>query len=290
MFDQGIAVGVDGSPASRVAIDWAARTAAMRNVRLLLCHVTPPAGAVLAPPLPVPEGLLEWQQRQAEEHLRDAVKLVSESVGDDLRVQTRALQGTPVPTLVEVSKEVGLMAVGARGLGALRSWVLGSVSMGLVQHARCPVAVIHDEDPLVDHPSQAPVLVGIDGSPTSELATAIAFDEASQRGVGLVALHAWRDWGIGQWPDLDWEDMKTMGEQTLSERLAGWSERYPDVEVERVVVCDNPAQHLIERSDEAQLVVVGSRGRGGFTGMLLGSVATAVVQSSRMPVIVARPA
>lgn len=289
MSNGGIAVGVDGSPASRVAIDWAARSAAMRNVPLTLCHVIPPANALVSPPLPVPEGLVRWNLDRAEERLRAAAQQVQDDFGGEVEVDVQSLQGATVPTLAELSKNVDLLVVGSRGLGSIRSWILGSVSLGLVQHAQSPVAVIHDEDPLMAHPSQAPVLVGIDGSPTSELATAIAFDEASRRGVGVVALHAWRDWGIGQWPDLDWEDMKAEGEQTLSERLAGWSERYPDVAVERVLVVDNPAQHLIERSEQAQLVVVGSRGRGGFTGMLLGSVAAAVVQSVRMPVIVARP-
>ena len=86
-----------------------------------------------------------------------------------------------------------MIVVGCRGRGALARVLLGSVSTGLVHHAHCPVAVIHDEDPLMPHPAQAPVLVGIDGSPASELAAAIAFDEASRRGVELVALHAWSD-------------------------------------------------------------------------------------------------
>lgn len=285
-----IAVGVDGSPASRAAVDWAARSAALRNVPLLLCHVTPPAGPRMLPPLPVPEGIEKWQQAQARDQLQAAEKQAAESSGGAVPIERRALTGVPVPTLVELSKDVDLLVVGTRGLGAIRARLLGSVSLGLVQHARCPVAVIPDEDPMVDQPAKAPVLVGIDGSPASEAATAIAFDEASRRGVDLVALHAWRDWGIGQWPDLDWAEMKAEGEQTLSERLAGWPERYPDVTIQRVVVCDNPAQHLIEQSEQAQLVVVGSHGRGGFTGMLLGSVASAVVQSSGVPVIVARPA
>ena len=164
------------------------------------------------------------------------------------------------------------------------------MSAGLVQRAHCPVAVVHDEDPLMPHPAQAPVLVGIDGSPASELATAIAFDEASRRHVDLVALHAWSDAGALDFPGMDWSTMKSSEDEVLAERLAGWQEHYPDVSIHRLVVCGHPARELIEHSEETQLVVVGSHGLGGFAGMLLGSVSAAVVQAARMPVIVARQA
>jgi nucleotide-binding universal stress UspA family protein len=98
-------------------------------------------------------------------------------------------------TLVDLSKRADMVVVGCRGQGAVARALLGSVSSGLIHRAQCPVAVIHDEDPLTQRSPQAPVVVGIDGSPTSELATAIAFDEASRREVGLVALHAWSDMG-----------------------------------------------------------------------------------------------
>lgn len=284
----GIAVGVDGSAASRVAVDWAARDAAIRNVSLTLVHV---ADGAVAPwsRTPLPTGFGKWQQERGHKFIDDAISVAKEATNRTglVEVRTETYYSAVVPTFVDISKDVEMIVVGSRGQGAFGS-LLGSVSAGLVQHAHCPVAVIHDEDPLMSHPAEAPVLVGIDGSPVSELATEIAFDEASRRHVELIALHAWSDSGVLDFPGMDWLTMKSSEDEVLAERLAGWQERYPDVKVHRCIVCDRPARQLIERSEAAQLVVVGSRGRGGFAGMLLGSVSSAVVQSARMPVIVAR--
>jgi nucleotide-binding universal stress UspA family protein len=170
----------------------------------------------------------------------------------------------------------------------LRRVLLGSVSTGAIHHALCPVVIIHDEAPSALNPRELPVLVGIDGSPASELAAQIAFDEASWRGVDLIALHAWSDAEITDVPSLEWSAREGVAEEILAERLAGWQERYPDVSVHRLLVWDQPARRLLEESESAQLVVVGSHGRGGFAGMLIGSVSSAVVHAARTPVIVAR--
>jgi nucleotide-binding universal stress UspA family protein len=193
-----------------------------------------------------------------------------------------------VPVLADLSSSAQMIVVGCRGHGALARGLLGSISTGLAHHAHCPVAIIHDEDPLMPHPSKAPVVVGVDGSPSSENAVAIAFEQASFRGVDLLAVHAWSDTGVFEFPGADWSTLQAAGEQTLSERLAGWQERYPDVLVRRVVVADKPAHQLLEQAGSAQLLVVGSHGRGGIAGMLLGSVSTSVLHGARMPVIIVR--
>jgi nucleotide-binding universal stress UspA family protein len=292
-----IVVGVDGSPSSTVAVEWAVRDAEMRNVPLKLVHVVAPmvTAAGGRPDIAAVAEFSRLQEDQARKVVEQAHKVAVEvaSPSHAPRVTSEVLHAAIVPALVDLSKHADMVVVGCRGHGAVARALLGSVSSGLAHHAHCPVAVIHDEDPLTARSPQAPVLVGIDGSPTSELATEIAFDEASRRGVELVALHAWSDMGpldfpSINWAPIEWRNIRDREEEVLAERLCGWQEQYPDVVVHKVVVCDQPAPRLLEQAQRAQLVVVGSHGRGGFPGMLLGSVSTAVVNTAQIPVIIAR--
>lgn len=285
---RGIVVAVDGSPASDAAAIWAAREAEMRQVPLTVVHaVTTPTATW--PPVPYPESLAVRLEDEGKKAIMHAIKLAEEALPADRKVaiHRELVYSSPALALINMSDEAEMIVVGTAGHGLLARGVLGSVSATVVRNAHCPVAVIHGDD-LPDR-RDAPVLVGIDGSPISELATAIAFDEASRRGVGLMALHAWSDVTISELPEADWSSLEEEAQRSLAENLAGWQERYPDVAVQRLVERDSPARQLAEKSEFAQLVVVGSHGRGGLTGMLLGSVSNAVLHSVRIPVIVARP-
>ena len=283
----GIVVAVDGSPASNAAAFWAARDAALRNIPLTVINAvaTP---TTTWPPVPYPESLAVRLEDEGKKAIMHAMKIAEDAMPADRKVTIgrELVYSSPAPALIKMSDQAEMIVVGTAGRGLLARGVLGSVSSTVVRHAGCPVAVIRDEE-LPD--PQDPVLVGIDGSAVSEHATAIAFDEASRRGVDLIALHAWSD-VTTEVPALDWATVEEEAQRSLAESLAGWRQRYPDVTVHRVVVRDRPARNLIEQAESAQLVVVGSHGRGGLTGMLLGSVSNTLVHSVRVPVIVAKPA
>jgi nucleotide-binding universal stress UspA family protein len=289
--DRPLLVGVDGSRSATDAVRWAAAEARRRRTRLRLVeafgwmplddgdgapHVGPSYRDVLA--------------RAATERLA-AAAAVAAQVAPEVEVTTDLLPGYPIACLVAESRGAGLVVVGDRGLAGVTGMRIGSVAAGLAAHAACPTVVVRGAEPGGPIPDDGPVVVGIDGSALSEAALAFAFDAASERRAPLQAVHAWRDAMIDTSVSLliDWDAVEAEEQALLAERLAGWAAKYPDVAVERVVALDRPAHALRERSVGAQLLVVGSRGRGGFAGMLLGSVSQTLLHHAACPVVIVRP-
>lgn len=284
----GILVGIDGSPESLAAVRWAAREAVLRRRPVTLMHVVSPI--IVSWSI---EAVLSDYQGWQEDNADNVIKLAQEALSavvdgsPALEVLVERRHDGVMTELSDASGSADLIVIGSRGLGPVGGALLGSVSRGLLHHARCPVVVA--KDGVVGNTARdLPVLLGIDGSPSSEAAIGFAFAEASRRGVELVALHAWSDVALFPFLGMDWHTFEDQGHEILGERLAGWQEQYPDVTVHRRIVCDKPARWLIDESRQAQLVVVGSRGRGGISGMLLGSVSTAVAESASAPVAVVR--
>jgi nucleotide-binding universal stress UspA family protein len=182
-----------------------------------------------------------------------------------------------------------LLVIGNRGLGGFGSLLLGSVALHTTAHAACPVLVVGGPQR-----STGPVVVGVDGSAGSATAVGFAIEEASRRKTDLLAVHAWGAFQAGSRdmlpPVYEPEMLRDEEQRVLSESLAGWTERYPEVTVQQDLVHERPAPALIARSQTAQLVVTGARGRGGFGGLLLGSVSQTVMHHAGCPVAVVRAA
>ncbi|MBF6221968.1 universal stress protein [Nocardia abscessus] len=278
-----ILVGVDGSPVALAALRWAAVDAARHEVPLHLLYAIGVLGEFRSG---FELGQFDFDSyRQggldALETARATAVAESASI-TQLDISTELVDAPPIPLLRDRSQTARLLVVGTHGLGAVNRRLLGSVSTALARHAACPVAVI----PETAAPSDGPVVVGVDGSRSSVHAIEIAFDQAAFRGVELVAVHTWSDFLRFESSD----QMQEEGEELLARSIAGFGEKYPEVPVHRIVTEDRPAERLLMLGDKAQLIVVGSHGRGGFAGMTLGSVGQAVLHAAQVPVIIARSA
>ena len=285
-----VVAGVDGSEGALAAVGWAAAEAARRRLplRLVAAHTWPAGGLVGDPGLGVdPRVVL---RDMVLGHLAAAAATASAAAAG-LAVEQVEVDGDPAAVLAGESERAELVVLGDRGLGGFTGLLLGSVADALSARAACPVVVVRgvETDPAVPRPE--PVVVGVDGSPGSTAALAFAVEAAVLRSVPLVAVHAWRDVLVDTTmaPLVDWDAVESDEREVLAERLAGIRTTYPDLVVRRLVVRDRPARALVDESRSAQLVVVGSRGRGGVQGLLLGSVSQQLLHHAHCPVAVVRP-
>ncbi|BAU81778.1 uspA domain-containing protein [Streptomyces laurentii] len=285
-----VIVGADGSASSLAAVETAASEARWRDAGLRIVHAFhwPVARVPLWQALPMPD---EGEIRKMTEGLLSEAIERARTVAPSVDVTPAVVMGEPVAVLEAQSRAAELVVVGYRGMGGFVGLVVGSTAVNLAAHGRCPVLVVRDQP----EPT-GPIVLGVDGSRAGAAAVDFAFAEAAMRGVGVVALHAWTTWNAPVPPPQDPAEpyasrpgMLAQAEERLpAEALAGRRERYPDVAVELRVVHGATREALIEASSAAQLVVVGARGRGGFAGLLLGSVSQAVLHHAHSPVAVVR--
>ncbi|WP_054812629.1 universal stress protein [Nocardia arizonensis] len=280
-----VLVGTDGSEAASEAVRWAAVDAAGHGSPLhIVCAIDIPVQ--YAPGVALSQIDYEAYRATAAATV-SAAREIATAAATPIRsidIETHVVQERPIPLLRDMSKNARLLVVGTHGYGAVRRWILGSVSTSLARHAHCPVAVVPPAAVQGTDRADGPVVVGVDGSEGSALALDIAFDEASRREAELVAVLAWSEFARY----ISRADMQSEAEELLARTIAGYAEKYPDVEVRRVVDEDRPAARILATAEHARMIVVGSHGRGGFAGMTLGSVGNAVLHAAECPVVIAR--
>ncbi|GAA3453444.1 universal stress protein [Dactylosporangium matsuzakiense] len=291
-FPPPVVVGVDGSPGSTLAVRWAAEDAALRQRDLYLVHAFEWPNLAYAPPLDLPL-VYRSEIREAAELMLDDAAAQARSVAPALRIRTATATEPAVPALAALSRHAAEVVVGGRGRGGFTDLLVGATGAQLAAHAVGPVVIVRYRGPAAGANTNR-VVVGVDGSPLADSTLAFAFEQAALRNVGLTALHAYRWPATGDPGDLrpllyDRDELRDGALLLLAEAIAGWREKYPDVDVCLDAVEGRPGAVLARESAGAQLLVVGARGHGGFTALLLGSVSQAAIHHAPCPVAVVHP-
>jgi nucleotide-binding universal stress UspA family protein len=280
-----IVVGVDGSEPSHQALEWAADEADRRHLPLHVIHALDLPYWELA----TPSGPADSLRARKDEVAQVLLSQVHRGT-PGVQVTAQTPHGAPAAMLVEASQAADSVVVGSRGRGGMRSALLGSVSQQVAGHAHCPVVVVRRS--AEDGHGGRGVVLGVDGTASSSAATSYAFAHASSLGARLTVVHAW--W----WQHAeslvhddaprsgDWEKIREGEARLVEESLAAWSMEYPDVERSLRVERGHPVEVLVAESAGAELLVVGSRGRGGVSGLMLGSVSQEVLHHPGCPVAV----
>lgn len=280
-----IVVGIDGSSASAAALDWAIAEAVRRRRPLHLFS----AGERLMPGGEAALYDADLVARIADEAIAKA-EAVLDAAAAQIAVSAPGLEVTrecslrpPAAVLVEHSTHADMVVAGHRGHGVLVGALLGSVAHQVAAHASCPVVVVRAPGEHAE--PTGGVVVGVDGSEGSEAAVRFAFDEAASRGCDLHVVKAW--WtstaGFSQKLKADFQQAELLA---VSETLVGWGEKYPDVTVHVTVPMAQTVSAVVRASAEAELLVVGTRGLGGFRRLVLGSVSHGALQHASCPVAV----
>jgi nucleotide-binding universal stress UspA family protein len=286
-----VVVGVDGSRAALDAARWAAGAAVRLGAPLLLAHTYPDEATFYNGTAMMIDAQFIQELREDGSAMLDAATAAAEQDHPGLVVERDVRSGTAASHLIELSRAARMVALGAQGAGAVTDYLLGSTVLRTVNNAHSPVAVVRGSLG-VESPDSRPIVVGVDGSQVSETAVDEAFGLASSFGVGLTAVHAWsgeKQHGLAHASKyVDWSAYEETVKAVVSESLAGVRDEYPDVPVEALSTQGVPADVLLRHAATAQLLVVGSHGRGKVMGALLGSVSQNLVHHAPCPVLVCR--
>ncbi|MFC0003899.1 universal stress protein [Micromonospora siamensis] len=282
MSSDEILVGYDGSADATVALEWALAEAGRsgRPVRLAYVFEWLTVAGWVGPGIAPGVWPDDTARREVEELVRRAAADAA-ARHPGLTVHGEVFDGPPALVLQERSAEADLLVLGSRGHGGFGGLLVGSTAVSVTAHAHCPVVVVRESHP----EPNGPVVVGFDGSESAHLALGFAVERAAQRACPLRVLR------VSQAGRLSADEAAaTLADDRTAteEAVAQWRETFPELAVSVDVTAGSPAAELVEASRAAQLVVVGSRGRGGLRGMLLGSVSQQLIQHAYCPVAVAR--
>ncbi|MFF7289571.1 universal stress protein [Streptomyces griseorubiginosus] len=293
-----VVAGLDGSPESRAAAEWAAREAASRCLPLKLLHVSEPVPEPVAQaPLLGGETLQYWSEKVPRD-AADGIRLRHPG----LEVDMQDVAGRPADILAEAGRDAELLVLGSGRLSGISGFLPGSVGLAVVAHAERPVVLVrageqaadeHEPDlagiPAAGTPFR-PVVLGLDTDDPDDSMIEFAFEEAARRETALRAVSAWNlspyyVYGLSLDPQYH-DEIARQKAAELSEVLRPWRQKYPSVELVEVSRSDNPGRQLIDASREASLVVVGRRVRRRSFGAHIGPVTHAVLHHSAVPVAV----
>ncbi|MEU3289414.1 universal stress protein [Streptomyces longwoodensis] len=298
-----ITVGLDGSPESLAAAEWAAREAILRDLPLRLVNASEwqaPAYAAASgldiPPVP------RDPQHSSARRLLDDVRACITGRHPDLRVEVEDIDGLPVSALLRAAEDAELLVLGSRGLGKVAGFLLGSVSLAVLAGCERPVVLVRsaqpewqaraEEDPAGTRPAgtdRHDVVLGLDLSHPHDKLLEFAFDAASRRAAPLRVVHGWTlppySYGGDLVPELD-DDLARQVRRELSTALRPWREKFPDVEVSPQTTVGGAGPHLVDASHDAALVVVGRRTRRSAVGTHIGPVTQALLHHAAAPVAV----
>lgn len=289
-----IVVGVDGSPSAIHAARWAAAEAARRGTSLVIAHSSPRV-PVHSPQFAVSAAEFSEAVRDQARHWLATAKASATAVAPQVEISTELVTGGAAEQLVGRSASAELVVLGSRGLGGFTGLLVGSIAVAVSTHALCPVVVVREAQPQADRAEDAPIVVGVDGSAASDAALRFAFETAALRGAPVLAVRTWLDALVDATRltvlvSASIEAIEADERRLLAEQVADCAKDYPGVPVRRMLSRDGSARVLVEQSASAQLVVVGTRGRGGFRGLLLGSTSQSLIHHAQCPVAVIPPA